>query len=111
MRFVKTFEESVLHNPDNQFCVKVIYKRTMHVDIDIPQYKIKSTLQDYIDSQPKRIELYWSSAPVFKVIVKDLAQQNLTHFERLELLILRCPYLYGYRFNPRNNTERNNENT
>jgi hypothetical protein len=101
MRFVKTFEESVLHNPDNQFCVKVIYNRTMRVDIDVPQYKIKSILQDFLDSQPKRIELYWSSAPVFKVIVKELAQQNLTDFERLELMILRTPYLYGYRFNQR----------
>lgn len=101
MRFVKTFEESVLHNSDNQFCVKVIYNRTMRVDIDVPQYKIKSILQDFLDSQPKRIELYWSSAPVFKVIVKELAQQNLTDFERLELMILRTPYLYGYRFNQR----------
>ena len=102
MRFVKTFEESVLHNPDNQFCVKVIYNRTMRVDIDVPQYKIKSILQDFLDSQPKRIELYWSSAPVFKVIVKELAQQNLTDFERLELMILRTPYFFGYRFLPRN---------
>lgn len=101
MRWSKEFNESTLHDVNNHFAIRVVYKKTMHVELFIPQYRIKSTLQDYIDSQPKRIELFFSSAPVFPIIVEELNQKNITDFERLELLIRRCPYLYGYRFNQR----------
>lgn len=102
MRFVHEFAESTLHDVDNNFSIRAIYKKSIVVELSIPQYRIVSTLQDFIDSKPKRIELFWSKAPVFSVIVKELEERDyLDDEERLEILLKRCPYLYGYRFNQR----------
>lgn len=106
MRRATTFDEAILNNVNHNFAIRIVHKSYMKVDLCVPQYKIASTLQNYLDNKPKRIDLYWSSAPVYNVIIEDLNSQNLNDFERLELLTRRCPWIYAYSFHPRKN---NNE--
>lgn len=101
MRRARTFNQSIINDVENKFAIYVLHKNFTTVDLAVPQYKIATTLQAHLDKKPKRIDLYWSSAPVYNVIIDDLNSQDVTDFERLELLIRRCPYLYVYSFYPR----------
>jgi hypothetical protein len=105
MKRAETFEESVLHDFDNRFAIKVVYKRHITIDLDVPQRRIAETLRSHLENQPKRIDIYWSSAPVYQVIIDDLKSKDLTDFDRLDALIRRCPWLYVYTFHPRKETK------
>lgn len=98
MRKAKTFDTSILNNPDNNFSLKIIYGDKCKVELFIPQFKVVSTLQQYVDSNPTQITIYWSSASVYKTIVDALlADQSINVFQKLSQLEKRIPYLYYYK--------------
>ena len=101
MRRAETFDQSILANKDNYFAIQAVYKKYITIDICVPQREIAETLQAHLDSLPKRLDIYWSSAPVYRVIVDDLQGQDITDFERLNRLIKRCPHLLTYTFHPK----------
>ena len=104
MKRAATFDSSILTNTDNHFAIQAVYKKHITIDICVPQREIAETLQSHLDSLPKRLDVYWSSAPVYRVIVDDLYGKDITDFERLNQLIKRCPHLLTYTFNPRKTT-------
>lgn len=103
MKQVVSFDDSILNNTENHFCIQVVYRKYITVDLSVPQHRIVDTLQSHLDNKPKRIDLYWSNAPVYQVIIDDLKSKDLTDFDRLRQLIKRCPWLYAYSFHERKN--------
>jgi hypothetical protein len=103
MRRHPSFSQAQLTNPNNNFSLKVLLQNSSIVEIFVPQYRIVSLLQDYIDKGAESITIYFSNSPIYAQIAEELvADRNLNFFQKLKRLEARVPHLYYVKVNKHN---------